>query len=178
MESLDQPHMEYDGCRITLNVKFGNMKDKVQVDIGIGDAVDPIEAPIKTFNYKDRPLFSEKELLLYVYPPETIFAEKLETIISKGVNNSRLKDYHDLLMLIRQQNFDKPDVLLDAIRETFSKRGTNFNLPLEFSLEDKEKLQRLWVAHIRNMGVLKEGIYLPQDIGDVLVEINKFLMKS
>jgi hypothetical protein len=39
----------------------------------------------------------EGEISLVVYPPETIFAEKLETVLSKGAANSRMKDYHDLL---------------------------------------------------------------------------------
>jgi hypothetical protein len=33
------------------------------------------------------------------------FAEKLETVISKGASRSRMKDYHDLLLLTRNTRF-------------------------------------------------------------------------
>jgi len=36
---LTQPHMEYPGFRIFLHAKFGKLKDKIQIDLGIGDAV-------------------------------------------------------------------------------------------------------------------------------------------
>jgi len=44
VEELNQPHMEYTGFRITLDAQFGKMQDKIQVDIGIGDVVEPTEA--------------------------------------------------------------------------------------------------------------------------------------
>lgn len=87
---LTQPHMEYTGFRITLNALFGKMRDKIQVDIGIGDKVTPIETTFTPFKYKGTPIFAG-EISLYVYPPEAIFAEKLEPIVSKGVINSRIK---------------------------------------------------------------------------------------
>lgn len=70
------------------------MKDKIQIDVGVGDAVEPKNLKIKLFQYRGKPFF-EEAISLLVYPIETIFAEKLETVISKGAGNSRMKDYHD-----------------------------------------------------------------------------------
>lgn len=39
IEILSQPHMEYSGYRATLKVSFAKMKDKIHVDVGIGDIV-------------------------------------------------------------------------------------------------------------------------------------------
>jgi len=90
-EELNQPHMEYTGFRVTLDVQFGKMQDKIQVDIGIGDVVTPVETTFTPFEYKGKPIFAG-EISLYVYPAEAIFAEKLETIISKGVINRVMSD--------------------------------------------------------------------------------------
>lgn len=74
------------------------MKDRIHIDIGTGDVVSPTPRDLNLVQYRDKPLF-ESQISLLVYPPETIFAEKLETVISKGTINSRMKDYHDLLLL-------------------------------------------------------------------------------
>ncbi len=103
IESLDQPLMEYPGFRIFLNASFEKMRDKIKIDIGIDDVVTPIEKNFFPYEYKDKPIF-EGEITLMVYPVETIFAEKFETIISKSIINSRMKDYHDLLLMIREPN--------------------------------------------------------------------------
>ena len=88
VSELTQPHMEYPGFRVNLNVALGKMKDKIQIDIGIGDAVEPVEEQFHPFEYKGKPLFAG-EITLLTYPVETIFAEKLEAIVSKGALNSR-----------------------------------------------------------------------------------------
>ena len=102
IEELTQPHMDYPGFRVRLKVQFDKMKDKIQIDIGVGDLVNPIEEHIDPFTYKGSPIF-EDDITLLVYPLETVYAEKLETIISKGSSNSRMKDYHDLILLSREK---------------------------------------------------------------------------
>src|SRR5690606_36564524 len=121
---LEQPHMDYSGYRMHLKVAFGRMQDKIHIDVGIGDIVKPFSQDIYLFHYKGHPLF-EEEVSLMVYPLETIFAEKLETVISKGAANSRMKDYHDLLLLIRSTKLIKFNILKDALTDTFkNRRGT------------------------------------------------------
>lgn len=80
---LSQPHMEYSGYRITLRVFFGKIKDKIQIDVGMGDIVEPQNLEIRLFEYRGKPFF-EESISLLVYPLETIFAEKLESVLSKG----------------------------------------------------------------------------------------------
>jgi predicted nucleotidyltransferase component of viral defense system len=94
VELLSQPHMDYPGYRITFNTRFAKMKDKIRIDVGMGDVVEPQHREIKLFQYRGKPFFEDSVSLL-VYPVETIFSEKLETVLSKGSKNSRIKDYHD-----------------------------------------------------------------------------------
>lgn len=173
-EELSQPHMEYNGYRITLDAQFGKMHDKIQVDIGIGDVVAPIETTFIPFEYKGKPIFAG-EISLYVYPPEAIFAEKLETIISKGAINSRMKDYHDLLIMIREPNFLDAEKLTNSIRATFSRRGTLISLTINFDSDSIQSLQALWGNHLRGLGIFKERLNLPDHISDAINEINRWL---
>lgn len=87
IEPLEQPHMDYAGYRVRLYATFGRMRDKIYIDVGVGDVVQPITHKLSLFTYKDTPMF-EDEISLMIYPPEAIFAEKFETIISKGSTNS------------------------------------------------------------------------------------------
>ena len=93
--------MDYPGYRVGLKATFGCMRDKIQINVGIGNVVTPTTRELHFVQYRGKPMF-EGEISLVVYPPETIFAEKLETVLSKGAANSRMKDYHDLLLLARE----------------------------------------------------------------------------
>ena len=170
IESLSQPHMNYPGYRITLNASFAKMKDKIHIDIGIGDAVEPQHLEIKLFQYREKPFF-EGSLSLLVYPIETIFAEKLETVLSKGSRNSRMKDYHDLLLLVRGKELINLKKLKKAASITFANRGTSLSL-IQFDDAGFKALQRLWAAHLRGLGDIAEELKLPKDIKTSVDEIN------
>lgn len=173
-ETLEQPHMEYTGFRLTLDIQFGKMQDKIQIDIGIGDVVEPVEAIFAPFEYKGKPIFAG-EISLYVYPPETIFSEKLETIISKGIINSRMKDYHDLLVMIREPDFLNAEKLSYSVQSTFEQRGTPLALPIKFDPAGLQSLQKLWDGHLRGLGVFKEKLNLPIQMEEVIDEINNYV---
>lgn len=174
-ELLEQPHMAYSGYRITFKVLFGKMKDKIQIDVGIGDVVVPESRIFPVFSHKGKPLF-EGEISLMVYPAETIFAEKLETVISKGEKNSRMKDYHDLLLLCREAGLLKKDLLESSIKDTFSRRETSYK-QIAFTDTGLHVLQKLWMAHRKGLGNIADELLLPVDIGAVISEINLALQK-
>ncbi len=138
---LNQPHMDYSGYRITLKTE---MKDKVQIDIGIGDIVEPLIHEIPLIQHLDKPFF-ESSISLLVYPPEAIFSEKLETILSKGPHNTRMKDYHDLILLLRNRKILNVDKLKMVITNTFSHRDTIIR-PIAFSETSLKGIQKLWSA--------------------------------
>lgn len=109
----------YDGLRAQLRAQLGTATCLVQWDIGFGDAVTPgpedVELPTLL---DDLPAPS-----LRIYPRETVFAEKLEAIVRLGMTNSRMKDYFDLLSLVREGRLD-PAVLTRAVAATFERRNT------------------------------------------------------
>jgi predicted nucleotidyltransferase component of viral defense system len=170
IEILSQPHMEYPGYRTTFKVSFAKMKDKIHVDVGVGDVVEPHNREIKLFEYRGKPFFEESVSLL-VYPIETIFAEKLETVLSKGSRNSRMKDFHDLLLLLRDKSLQSSKTLHENVKKTFVNRGTILK-PIQFDELGHKALQQLWTAHLHGLGDVAKELDLPESITVAIDAIN------
>lgn len=174
MQILSQPHMEYTGFRATIQAYFGNMKDKIHIDIGVGDMVVPNEKDYRPFEYNGKPLFVG-EITMLVYPVESIFAEKLETIVSKGSNNSRMKDYHDIMLMIKEPGLLTLEILSEKLQTTFKHQDTKLAIPIKFDAHEVSLLQNLWSSHLRGLGDVRKRLDLPDDMIDVLAEINSWL---
>lgn len=142
----------YPGARVTMLAYLNGAEIGVQVDIGFGDVVTP--GP-ETATYPVL-LPGVAAPVLRVYPRYTVVAEKLETIVSFGMANSRLKDYFDLHTLATSLDFDGP-TLVRAVRATFERRGTPLpeGLPLGLTpafSEDGSK-QAQWSAFLNRNGL-------------------------
>ena len=174
IDELNQPHMNYNGFRILLNSGFGNMTDKIQIDIGVGDAVVPVESQFYPFEYKGKPIFMG-EISLQVYPPEYIFSEKLQSIISKNTLNSRMKDFHDLILMIREPNFLNSEKLAGAIQITFKRRGTPITTPIQIDINSANNLQQYWSNHLRGLGGFRKNLNFPDHISEIIAEINNHM---
>jgi len=161
---LDQENKKYPGFRLRIEVNFGNVKDRLQVDIGIGDIVDEYEMGLDLVKYNDQPLLGNGGVSLYAYPPEFIFSEKFQAIIELKTLNSRMKDYFDCYSLIREDVMN-PDILKDAINKTFEKRNTEIQLIEDFSTELSSNWE-LFRKKIDNC---------PETIGEVIKGINNYL---
>lgn len=176
LDDLDHQHMNYPGFQVGVAVQFGVMSDKFFIDIGVGDAVEPVLLNWPSFSYKEMPLFGDF-ISLNVYPVETIFAEKLETIISRGAANSRMKDYHDLLLLCREDGLLDRARLKDTIDQTFHNRGTVFSIPVQFESDELERMQLLWAGHLRALGTPRTQLLsLPEEIDTVIKDLNQWLL--
>ncbi len=138
----------YDGLRARLVAFLGGARCHVQWDVGFGDAVTPgpqdIEYPAMLDEFQPP--------RLRVYPRETVFAEKLEAIATLGIANSRMKDYFDLLALLREGAMDRA-TLAEATRATFQRRatplpdGVPFGLTDAFATDAQKRAQ--WKAFLR-----------------------------
>ncbi len=112
---------DYGGIKYNILATFDKLKVNLSIDIATGDTITPREIE---YNYKM--LFEDRELQIMTYNIESIIAEKFQTVISRGVFNSRMKDYYDLYYLITYKDFSKEN-LRQAIIKTFEKRNTNLN---------------------------------------------------
>ena len=164
-----QEEQEYSGQRIKLSGYLGKAKVSLQIDIGFGDVITPnaIESEYPTLLEMPQPK-------IRIYPPETVVAEKLQTMVDLGMQNSRMKDFFDIYNISLQFNFDG-DVLVKAIRNTFLRRKTEIpkNLPLalteEFASDAQKQIQ--WNAFLHKNSL--EDISL--DLSKIIKEIRAFL---
>jgi predicted nucleotidyltransferase component of viral defense system len=179
IEPLAQAHMNHPGYRVTLDIRFkeGTLRDRIQVDLGVGDPVEPEKRVLRLLSYREESVF-EPDVNLLVYPAETIYAEKLEAVVSKGGVNSRMKDFHDLLLMGRNSELIQRDRLVAAIRTTFRHRGTELRVPIYFSVQDTERLQVHWGRHLRSLGAIADSLGLPTQIDRAVQEINEVLLRK
>ena len=85
---------EYAGVRVNLEATLETMRTPLKVDISTGDIITPREV-LYTFKL----MFEERTISILAYNLETVLAEKMETVIARGVANTRLRDYYDLYIL-------------------------------------------------------------------------------
>lgn len=111
---------EYGGYRVSLSGNYPPMAVPLKIDITTGDKITPREM-MYSFNL----MFEERSINVLAYTVETILAEKLETIISRGDQNTRPRDFYDVYILntLQKQNIDNK-ILKDAFAATVKKRGT------------------------------------------------------
>ncbi len=109
---------EYIGFRITLVASLGVARDRLQIDIGTGDAAWPRPTRQKYPVVLDLPT-----PMVLAYRPESVVAEKLHAIVRLGMKNSRIKDYFDIHYIASTFGFDGA-TLREAVQRTFERRGT------------------------------------------------------
>lgn len=139
--------MEYPGIRVTMNANVGRLITPLKIDISTGDVITPRAIE---FNYDL--LLEDRSISLWSYNLETILAEKLQTVLARGILNTRMRDFYDIRMLLDTYE-DKVNkaVLKDAFAATCKKRGTD-HLQEQAGeiikiIEANEQLQVLWRAY-------------------------------
>ena len=111
---------DYPGIRVSMVAFLDTMKIPFKLDVSTNDVITP-----KEIEY-DYPLtFEERSISVLSYNLETIFAEKLETIIRRGVANTRMRDFYDVAIMT-SGIYRKPDylVLRNALIATAEQRGS------------------------------------------------------
>jgi predicted nucleotidyltransferase component of viral defense system len=111
---------EYPGIRFKLEAALDNMKTPLKIDISTDDMITP-----KEINYEYKLMFEERSIPLLAYNLETVLAEKIETIISRGTLNTRMRDYYDLMILnvVKSDAINYAD-LTKALEATSRKRNS------------------------------------------------------
>lgn len=139
--------MEYPGIRVTMNATVGRLVTPLKIDISTGDVITPRAIE---FNYDL--LLEDRSISLWSYNLETILAEKLQTVLARGILNTRMRDFYDIRMLLDTYE-DKVNkaVLKDAFAATCKKRGTDHLQEqaeeIIKNIEADEQLQVLWRAY-------------------------------
>jgi predicted nucleotidyltransferase component of viral defense system len=171
---LEHFHMKYPGAQVKISVQFGKAKFPLFIDLGFGDLVNTQEQEILLLGNSKGPLF-ESSVTLKCYPVEFVFAEKLETIIYRGAENSRMKDFHDLHTLVNTDKTLNKETTQKAIRAVFEHRKTPHQLPIHFDTSALEALQKYWNRYRQTA---TSGDALPPLLEQVIEGINQWLKQE
>jgi predicted nucleotidyltransferase component of viral defense system len=159
--------LEYGGLRLKTNATIDGARVRVIVDIGFGDAMDPTEMILPVLLDLPAPT-------LRAYRPEAVIAEKFQAMVMLGRANSRMKDFYDIWVLSRSNEF-ADDRLARAIRATFDRRKTAIPtdppdcLTLEFA-SDAAKQQQ-WSSFVADVATK------PGSLAAVVTDLEAFLMR-
>lgn len=111
---------EYEGFRVSLEAYMDNARIPLKVDITTGDKITPKEV-VYTFDL----LLEDRSIEILAYNMETVIAEKLETIILRGIANTRMRDFYDIYILLKVHGHAIDEYLLTkAIIGTSERRGS------------------------------------------------------
>ena len=96
------------------------MRQPIKIDISTDDVITP-----SAVEYKYKLMFEDRTILLLTYNIETLLAEKIQTILARGLVNTRLRDFYDIYELVQVKgNQIDMDVLRTAFVATCRKRST------------------------------------------------------
>ena len=143
---------DYPGVRVSMETKFDGVITPLKIDISTGDIITPRE-----IKYNFNLMLENRTIEVWAYNLETVLAEKLETVISRNVTNTRMRDFYDIYILqkLYGEQLSK-DVLRDALVATAKKRETLEQIETEDidevfdEIQSSSVMENLWKAYQRN----------------------------
>ena len=143
---------DYPGVRVSMETKFDGVITPLKIDISTGDVITPRE-----IKYKFNLMLEDRTIEVWAYNLETVLAEKLETVISRNVTNTRMRDFYDIYILQKLHGEQlKKQVLWDALVATAQKRGTLDLIEAEDireifdEIESSPVMETLWKTYQKN----------------------------
>ena len=148
----------YGGYRVMLNARFDIMLTPLSIDVSTGDVITP-----HAVQYNFSEIFDdEKSYELWAYNIETVMAEKVETILRRGIFNTRPRDFYDAYILTTTQKFDIT-VFEDALKATANHRGTTNQIAdvpsILHNIEESPELKMMWDKYRKQFFYAKNITY-------------------
>ena len=148
----------YGGYRVMLNARFDIMLTPLSIDVSTGDVITP-----HAVQYNFSEIFDdEKSYELWAYNIETVMAEKVETILRRGIFNTRPRDFYDAYILTTTQKFDIT-VFEDALKATANHRGTTDQIAdvpsILHNIEESPELKTMWDKYCKQFSYARDITY-------------------
>jgi hypothetical protein len=147
---------DYPGIRVSLIACYPPLRVPLSVDVTSGDKITPRE-----IEYSFPLLFEDRAISMMTYNLETILAEKLETILSRNIANTRPRDFYDIYILysLRWGDCDL-SLLRSALERTATKRGS---LPIltdyqaiVTNVQDSPRMHNFWANYQKDFDYAKD----------------------
>lgn len=138
---------DYPGVRVSMETEFDGVRTSLKIDISTGDIITPRE-----IQYSFKLMLEERSIDVWAYNLETVLAEKLETVISRNITNTRMRDFYDIHILLKLYgNTLDVQVLGEALQATAKKRETERYLSDASDIfnvvQNDPNMQKLWNAY-------------------------------
>ena len=154
METI-MDEFDYPGIRIHMEAFLEKLKQPIKIDVSTDDAVTP-----GAIEYKYHLLFEERDICLNTYNIETLLAEKSQTIINRGLANTRMRDFYDMYEIAQKLEFSW-DTYRQAFVATCKKRETIFSkekVDTELkNLSESKEIEKMW-SRFKNKNHFVENI--------------------
>lgn len=162
---------EYGGYRVRLDAEYDTILTPLSIDVSTGDVITP-----EAVKYEFSGIFDEDlRISLWGYNIETVMAEKMETILKRGVFTTRPRDYYDIYILGTSQNFNK-EIYRKALMATAQHRGSLDRITdvegILKQISESTELKDMWRKY-RNMFAYAKDISY-ESVMEVVKGIAKF----
>ena len=138
---------EYDDFRVSVEASLFTIKVNMKIDITTGDIIIPRE-----IDYSFKLMFEDRSIIIKAYNINTILAEKIESILSRNIANTRARDYYDvyILMTLKKNEIDLIN-LKNAIMQKAEDRNTIIYVKKKdkylSDIDESEYLKTIWKAY-------------------------------
>lgn len=151
---------EYPGIRVMLEATLDRMRQPLKIDISTDDVITP-----QAINYDYKLMFEDRKISVLTYNVETLLAEKMQTILKRGIANTRLRDFYDVYSILNYNSENVNQMTLQkAFIATCQKRKTVFTeddiKEILYLISKDVHMEKLWVQFKSNnfyVGELKWG---------------------
>ena len=172
VKSIEQIRKDdiYGGYCVRLDAKYDTIITPLSIDISTGDVITP-----DAVKYEFSGIFDEDvRISLWGYNIETVIAEKVETILRRGVFTTRPRDYYDVYILGTKQEYHK-EIFKEALKATAEHRGsTELISDVEGILKqvsESTELKDMWTKYQKKFAYASGISY-----EDVLVVLRKLVL--
>lgn len=137
---------KYGGFCVRIDAVYDTIVTPLSIDVSIGDIITP-----DAVQYEFSGIFDDEvQIKLWGYNIETVMAEKVETVLSRGIFNTRPRDFYDIYILGTTQGYDKK-VFREALVATSEHRGSSENIKdtdrIINRLSDSDGLREMWTKY-------------------------------
>nr|WP_321302820.1 nucleotidyl transferase AbiEii/AbiGii toxin family protein [uncultured Trichococcus sp.] len=185
-----QEQRRYSGFRAKMIMHFNGEQSKVNfdLDIGVGDVITPAASNMDlklTFNEARG---ENESITILAYPLQSILAEKLETVLEKGIINSRMKDFYDLRLMLSDPNRPTINLCYAAFENTWMFRnGSVIDEELFedwlFVIEDVENNETVnqvfWPNYVKDRKYAQDIEFnqITQQVKDFILELQQVYLQ-
>lgn len=161
----------YGGYCVRLDAIYDTIVTPLSIDVSTGDIITP-----EAVKYEFSGIFDEDvKITLWGYNIETVMAEKVETILSRGVFTTRPRDFYDVYILGTTQKYDR-EIFKEALKATAMHRGSLEKIAdvggIMGQISSNEDLKNMWVKYQKKFAYARDISYenIMEILGTLILE--------